>query len=68
MTTKSHFKQTDVKRALQGVKQAGLVPASCKIDEDGTITVVFLGEAERSPENENPWDKELIDGPSSFPT
>ena len=68
MTTKSHFKQTDVKRALQGVKQAGLVPASCKIDEDGTITVVFLGEAERSPENENPWDEELIDGPSSFPT
>ena len=67
MTSKSHFKQTDVKRALQGVKQAGLVPASCKIDEDGTITVVFLGEAERSPANENPWDEDLIDGPSSFP-
>ena len=68
MTSKSHFKQADVKRALKGVKQAGLVPAGCKIDGDGTITVGFLGEAERSPENENPRDKKSIDGPSSFPS
>ena len=68
MTLKSHFKQTDVKRALRGAKQAGLVPASCKIDENGTITVVFLDNPEISPKNENPWDEELNNGSSSFPS
>lgn len=68
MTYKSHFKQGDVKRALKGVKQAGLVPASCKIDENGTITVAFLGEKGRLPANENPWDEELDNGPASFPS
>ena len=67
MTAKSRFLQADVTRALRAVKQAGCIPASCKIDEDGSIIVALIGEAGVAP-NENPWDEELNNGSSSFPT
>ena len=67
MTAKSRFLQADVTRALRAVKQAGCIPASCKIDEDGSIIVALIGEAGVVP-NENPWDEELNYGSSSLPT
>ncbi|SFP16670.1 hypothetical protein [Qipengyuania nanhaisediminis] len=67
MTAKSRFLQADVTRALRAVKQAGCIPASCKIDEDGSITVELIGEAGVAPDD-NPWDRELNNGPPSFPT
>lgn len=66
MTAKSRFLQADVTRALRAVKQAGCIPASCKIDEDGSITVALIGEAGVEPDD-NPWDRELNNGPPSFP-
>ena len=68
MTSKSHFKQSDLTRALRAAKQAGLIPGSCAIDENGTITLVFRGDTQFPPSNENPWDEELDNGPSSFLT
>lgn len=44
MTSKSHFKQSALTRALRAAKQAGLIPGNCAIDENGAITLVFLGD------------------------
>lgn len=59
MTAKSHFKQSDVKRALQGVRQAGFRPLSFKIDHHGGMTVSLSSDEIMQANPENPWDQEL---------
>jgi len=59
MTAKSRFRQTDVTRALQAAKRAGLTPSHFTIDGDGRITVECLDEQLAHLTRKNPWDDEI---------
>jgi hypothetical protein len=58
------FKETDVKRAILGVKSAGLIPMCVTVAPDGTIRVEVAGVEvaataaanNNSSAPENPWD------------
>ena len=62
MSTKpSNFRQRDVRRLLQGVKDAGL--RAQRVEQEGTRIIVVLddGNEVAAGASNNPWDKATAD-------
>jgi hypothetical protein len=56
VTAPARFRQSDVKRAAEGVKAAGLPIARVEVDRDGKI-VVIVGEPGADSPGTNPLDR-----------
>lgn len=56
MTKAAKFTQTDVKRAVKGAAEAGLVVGRFRIDPLGNIEV-FAATAGDARASDNPWDR-----------
>ena len=61
---RSHFRQSDLTRAIKAAQAAGLEIARIEIDPNGTIKIV-PGKPE-SEQTENPWD-EVLKAKSEMP-
>ena len=52
----SHFRQTDVRRAIKAAQAAGLAVARVEIDPNTAKITVVVGEPEVKKAPLNPWD------------
>ena len=60
MTKSSRFRQDDIKRALNGIKNAGYNPSSVRISTDGSMEVLIGDTQMTISDTPNPWDS--VDG------
>jgi hypothetical protein len=57
LTRRVTFRQSDVTRAVQAVKDGGEKVASVKIDPDGTIHVLTAGDHEKPLDPFEVWER-----------
>lgn len=55
----ARFTQTDLKRAVKGVEEAGVRVGLIKIDANGTILIYPVGTAPKPTDGGNSWDDVL---------
>jgi hypothetical protein len=60
MRGKNLFKKTDMKRAIDTAREAGLAIDRVDITKDGGISIV-VANSKATAASENPWDEVLID-------
>lgn len=56
---KALFKQSDVSRAVKGVRSAGLGVSQVKIDREGCMIIVIGKEGGENSAKSNSWDEVL---------
>jgi hypothetical protein len=57
MTRVARFSSADLTRAINAVRKAGVLVAGAKIEPDGTIVVLALGNGAIPANDRNPLDR-----------
>ena len=57
MSERARFKQADLTRAVKAAEKAGMLIGGCKIEPDGTITVLAASPGGMPANDRNPLDR-----------